>query len=99
MCKNCPEDETKLVELRFVGGKDKIGMDRGPFHSFETGKIYTVIAKNADLSFWEPVDGDVGGGRTRVEEVHVHDPERVVLSWRSGSGSDEDIGARLDGGH
>ena len=59
MCEDCPKEENKLVELRFVGGRDKEGMDRGPFHSFETGKIYTVIAKNATLSFWEPVDGEV----------------------------------------
>ena len=45
MCEKCPEDETKLVKLRFIGGTDKIGVDRGPYNSFETGKIYTIIAK------------------------------------------------------
>lgn len=59
MCENCPEEEeVKLVKLRFIGGAGKRGILRGPYRSYETGKIYMMKPENAAVPYWELVDGE-----------------------------------------
>jgi len=76
MCENCPEDEEErkkdLVELRFTGGKHKKYPYRGPWLSFETGKVYLVPSEYKTLLYWEPVDKAEKNEESEVEiEVEV----------------------------
>jgi len=57
MCEDCPDEEIELVKLRFVGGAHIKGR-RGPFRSYETGKVYMMRPGYAELSWWEPVGGE-----------------------------------------
>jgi len=59
MCEDCPEaEEVTLVKLRFIGGRHKRGILRGPYHSYETNKIYMMPPENASVPYWELVDGE-----------------------------------------
>lgn len=53
---DCEEEEKKLVKLRFTGGKHIKRGARGPYLSYDTGKIYEVSAENERLSYWEAID-------------------------------------------
>lgn len=57
-CIDCEkkEDENIRVYLKFTGGPHRIPAERGPFNSFETGKVYRVVSRMADLPFWEATD-------------------------------------------
>jgi hypothetical protein len=71
MCENCPDEEIELVKLRFVGGRHVKGR-RGPFRSFDTGKVYLMRPTYAELSWWEPVDSET------VEQIEVIDPRETT---------------------
>ena len=53
-----PEEKVKLVKLRFIGGRDKGGIRRGPYLSYDTGKIYSMPPEYAAVIYWELVDDD-----------------------------------------
>jgi hypothetical protein len=60
MCEDCPEgEEVELVKLRFIGGRHKRGILRGPYLSYETDKIYMMPLEYASVPYWELVDGEV----------------------------------------
>ncbi len=56
MCENCPEDEIKLIPLRFIGGADKGGRKRGPYRSYAYGDIYMMRPGYADVPWFEHPD-------------------------------------------
>lgn len=64
----CEEDEYKPVKQRFIGGKDKPRALQGPYHSFETGKIYDIPIKYSKLPYWEIVEEEFP---TETEEVET----------------------------
>jgi len=53
---DCEDEENELVMLRFIGGRHKKGRERGPYLSYETGKLYEVRASYADVPWWELPD-------------------------------------------
>lgn len=50
------DEEKKLVKLRFTGGRHIARGPRGPYLSYETGKIYEVPVENEQLPYWESID-------------------------------------------
>ena len=58
MVEDNPEEKVKLVKLRFIGGRGKGGIRRGPYRSYETGKIYMMKPENAAVPYWELVDDE-----------------------------------------
>lgn len=60
MCENCDEDEAERrkdwLDLRFIGGKHKKYPYRGPWLTYETGKVYHVSPEFKTLLYWEAVD-------------------------------------------
>lgn len=53
---DCDEEEKKLVKLRFIGGKYVRKGPRGPYLSYDTGKVYEVSAENEQLPYWESIE-------------------------------------------
>lgn len=52
----CEDKEKNTILLRFIGGPRKPNRLRGPFRSFDTGKIYEMDERWAVLPYWERVD-------------------------------------------
>lgn len=82
MCENCPEEEMKLVKLRFIGGKHKRGTERGPYRSFETNKIYMMRETYASLPYWEPIDKE--GEEAAEVEIDFENTDKEVPSKSRG---------------
>jgi len=75
MCEDCPDEENKLVRLRFIGGRDKPYGLRGAYLSFETGKIYEVGEEALLDRCWERVDDEVEPKTEAEPEISV-EPEK-----------------------
>ena len=60
MCQNCDESEEEMkqdwIKLRYIGGRHKKYPYRGPYLTYETGKVYLVPPENKTLLYWETVD-------------------------------------------
>lgn len=80
MCEDCPKEgeEIELVKLRFIGGPDKRGILRGPFRSYETGRIYMMKPENAEVPYWELVDEDAEQTEDVKQEFEYTDKEVPV---------------------
>jgi len=83
MCENCDEDEEERrkgwLDMRFIGGKDKKYPYRGPWLTYETGKVYHVPPEYKTLLYWEDVDKaeNVEEPEAEVEEaIEVIDEEK-----------------------
>jgi len=80
MCENCDEDEAERgkdwLDLRFIGGKHLKYPYRGPWLSFETGKVYHVPPEYKSLLYWEAVDKTEKADEAEVKiEVEAEDIE------------------------
>jgi len=78
-CVECDKkkDENIRGYLKFTGGPHRAFKEQGPFNSYETGKIYRVVLRMAELPFWELTDEEPEVRKIReVREVQeVLDPE------------------------
>jgi len=78
MCEGCPEEEeVELVPLRFIGGRGKRGIMRGPYHSYDTGEIYMMKPENALVPYWELVDGEAAEEAKNVAEGALYSDKEV----------------------
>ena len=57
-CVECDKKEDVNIRgyLKFTGGPHRAFKEQGPFNSYETGKIYRVVLRMAELPFWELTD-------------------------------------------
>lgn len=67
----CEDEKKETAQLRFIGGRHKKGIERGPFLSYETGKIYEVPAENVFVPWWEAVDKEIIEEEEQIEEEEV----------------------------
>jgi len=66
-------EEKETAKLRFIGGRHKRGIYRGPYLSYETNQVYEVPADYVTVPYWEAVDGD------EVEvEIEVEEKEQII---------------------
>jgi len=83
MCQNCDESEEEMkkdwVELRYIGGRHKKYPYRGPYLTYETGKIYLVPPYNRPLPYWEEVD-ETAKDAVEVDLGDIEAEDEVVES-------------------
>jgi len=75
-CVECDKkkDENIRGYLKFTGGPHRAFKEQGPFNSYETGKIYRVVLRMAELPFWELTDEEPEVREVR-EVQEVQEPE------------------------
>ena len=84
MCQNCDESEDEMkkdwITLRFIGGRHLKYPNRGPYNSFETGKIYLVPPYYEPLPYWVEVNESEIVEVVEVDLGEVEEPPVVLES-------------------